>query len=136
MDGEASSINAISHRHRHYMVIGRKKRYTEVFQHSGEDMGIALSGSGPRKNGHVKEGHNLNLNGFPCKRCPKTYKTTSNLRKHQRKYAHLPAREPGSPRLRPPSPSHNAGGGLVEGLPASPQGGRLSQGHVQGPGSA
>ena len=46
MDGEASSINAISHRHRHYMVIGRKKRYIEVFQHSGEDMGIALSGGG------------------------------------------------------------------------------------------
>ena len=46
MDGETSSFNAANHRHHRYMVFGKKQRYIEVFQCSGEDMSLVLTGGG------------------------------------------------------------------------------------------
>jgi len=44
MDGEVSSHGASSNRHNRYMVIGKKQRYIEVLQCSGEDMSMVLTG--------------------------------------------------------------------------------------------
>ena len=46
MDGEASAFGAANHRHHRYMVFGKKQRYIEVFQCSGEDMSLVLNGGG------------------------------------------------------------------------------------------
>jgi len=44
MDSEASSFSAANNRHHRYMVFGKKQRYIEVFQCSGEDMSMVLTG--------------------------------------------------------------------------------------------
>lgn len=44
MDSEQSSFQAAHQRHHHYMVFGKKQRYIEVFQCSGEDMHLVLTG--------------------------------------------------------------------------------------------
>merc|ERR1711936_33775 len=44
MDGENSAFGAANHRHHRYMVFGKKQRYIEVFQCSGEDMSLVLTG--------------------------------------------------------------------------------------------
>lgn len=44
MDSEQSSFQAAQHRHHRYMVFGKKQRYIEVFQCSGEDMHLVLTG--------------------------------------------------------------------------------------------
>merc|ERR1712128_241183 len=44
MDSEASSFSAANNRHHRYMVFGKKQRYIEVFQCSGEDMSLVLTG--------------------------------------------------------------------------------------------
>merc|ERR1719350_2592881 len=44
MDGEGSAFGAANHRHHRYMVFGKKQRYIEVFQCSGEDMSLVLTG--------------------------------------------------------------------------------------------
>lgn len=46
MDSEISAYSAAQNRHHHYMVFGKKHRYIEVFQCSGEDMNLVLSGGG------------------------------------------------------------------------------------------
>jgi len=45
MDSEASAFGASNIKHHLYMVFGKKKRYIEVFQCSGEDMNVVLTGS-------------------------------------------------------------------------------------------
>merc|ERR1719362_84216 len=45
MDSEASAFGASNNKHHLYMVFGKKKRYIEVFQCSGEDMNVVLTGS-------------------------------------------------------------------------------------------
>jgi len=44
MDSEPSSFAAANNRHHRYMVFGKKQRYIEVFQCSGEDMSLVLTG--------------------------------------------------------------------------------------------
>ena len=44
MDNDVSSANAANSRHNRYMVIGKKQRYIEVLQCSGEDMSMVLTG--------------------------------------------------------------------------------------------
>ncbi|XP_076269051.1 epithelial splicing regulatory protein fusilli isoform X2 [Rhynchophorus ferrugineus] len=44
MDSEASAFAAAQHKHHRYMVFGKKQRYIEVFQCSGEDMSLVLTG--------------------------------------------------------------------------------------------
>ena len=44
MDCENSSHSAATNRHNRYMVIGKKQRYIEVLQCSGEDMSMVLTG--------------------------------------------------------------------------------------------
>ncbi|EFX70109.1 hypothetical protein DAPPUDRAFT_202511, partial [Daphnia pulex] len=44
MDSEQSSFQAAQQRHHRYMVFGKKQRYIEVFQCSGEDMHVVLTG--------------------------------------------------------------------------------------------
>ena len=45
MDSEASAFGASNIKHHLYMVFGKKKRYIEVFQCSGEDMNVVLTGN-------------------------------------------------------------------------------------------
>lgn len=45
MDSEASAHACASFRHHRYMVFGKKQRYIEVFQCSGEDMNLVLAGA-------------------------------------------------------------------------------------------
>ncbi|XP_030756360.1 RNA-binding protein fusilli isoform X2 [Sitophilus oryzae] len=47
MDSEASAFSAAQHKHHRYMVFGKKQRYIEVFQCSGEDMSLVLTGGLP-----------------------------------------------------------------------------------------
>ena len=44
MDSEPSAFAAANQRHHRYMVFGKKQRYIEVFQCSGEDMSMVLTG--------------------------------------------------------------------------------------------
>ena len=44
MDSEQSAYLAAQQRHHKYMIFGKKQRYIEVFQCSGEDMNLVLSG--------------------------------------------------------------------------------------------
>jgi len=44
MDSEPSATSAANNRHNRYMVIGKKQRYIEVLQCSGEDMSLVLTG--------------------------------------------------------------------------------------------
>jgi len=44
MDSESSAFGAASSKHHRYMVFGKKQRYIEVFQCSGEDMSLVLTG--------------------------------------------------------------------------------------------
>ncbi|XP_073987384.1 RNA-binding protein fusilli-like isoform X2 [Rhodnius prolixus] len=44
LDSEASAFSAAQLRHHRYMSFGKKQRYIEVFQCSGEDMNLVLSG--------------------------------------------------------------------------------------------
>merc|ERR550539_1664195 len=53
MDGENSAFGAANHRHHRYMVFGKKQRYIEVFQCSGEDMSLVLTG-GANAGGQTK----------------------------------------------------------------------------------
>ena len=46
MDSEASAFAASNTKHHRYMVFGKKQRYIEVFQCSGEDMSLVLTGGG------------------------------------------------------------------------------------------
>ena len=45
MSSESAAYQAAQQRHHHYMVFGKKQRYIEVFQCSGEDMNHVLTGS-------------------------------------------------------------------------------------------
>lgn len=45
MDSEASAYACASQRHHRYMVYGKKQRYIEVFQCSGDDMNLVLTGA-------------------------------------------------------------------------------------------
>ncbi|XP_014260084.1 RNA-binding protein fusilli isoform X2 [Cimex lectularius] len=47
MDSETSAFNAAQLRHNRYMNFGKKQRYIEVFQCSGDDMMLVLSGGLP-----------------------------------------------------------------------------------------
>lgn len=47
MDSEQSAFAAAQMRHHRYMYFGKKQRYIEVFQCSGEDMSLVLSGGIP-----------------------------------------------------------------------------------------
>ncbi|XP_059471623.1 RNA-binding protein fusilli isoform X3 [Neocloeon triangulifer] len=47
MDSEQSAFLAAQQRHNRYMVFGKKQRYIEVFQCSGEDMNLVLTGGIP-----------------------------------------------------------------------------------------
>ena len=44
MDSESSAYGASNNKHHRYMVFGKKQRYIEVFQCSGEDMSVVLTG--------------------------------------------------------------------------------------------
>ena len=44
MSSEGAAFQAAQQRHHHYMVFGKKQRYIEVFQCSGEDMNHVLTG--------------------------------------------------------------------------------------------
>ncbi|XP_024938562.1 RNA-binding protein fusilli isoform X3 [Cephus cinctus] len=44
MDSESSAYACASQRHHRYMIFGKKQRYIEVFQCSGEDMNLVLTG--------------------------------------------------------------------------------------------
>jgi len=44
MDSESSAFGASNTKHHRYMVFGKKQRYIEVFQCSGEDMSMVLAG--------------------------------------------------------------------------------------------
>lgn len=45
MDSEASAYACASQRHHRYMIYGKKQRYIEVFQCSGDDMNLVLTGA-------------------------------------------------------------------------------------------
>lgn len=47
MDSEQSAYAAAQNRHHRYMYFGKKQRYIEVFQCSGEDMSLVLTGGIP-----------------------------------------------------------------------------------------
>ncbi|VEN48780.1 unnamed protein product [Callosobruchus maculatus] len=47
MDSEQSAFVAAHLKHHHYMTFGKKQRYIEVFQCSGEDMNLVLTGGLP-----------------------------------------------------------------------------------------
>lgn len=47
MDTEGSAFLAAQHKHHRYMIFGKKQRYIEVFQCSGEDMNLVLTGGIP-----------------------------------------------------------------------------------------
>lgn len=47
MDSEQSAFMAAQQKHHRYMVFGKKQRYIEVFQCSGEDMNFVLTGGLP-----------------------------------------------------------------------------------------
>ncbi|KAK5647185.1 hypothetical protein RI129_002077 [Pyrocoelia pectoralis] len=47
MDSEQSAFNAAQQKHHRYMIFGKKQRYIEVFQCSGEDMNLVLTGGIP-----------------------------------------------------------------------------------------
>jgi len=46
MSNEGSAAQAVMAKHNNYMSIGKKQRYIEVFQCSGEDMHLVLTGRG------------------------------------------------------------------------------------------
>jgi len=45
MDSETSAYACASQRHHRYMIYGKKQRYIEVFQCSGDDMNLVLTGA-------------------------------------------------------------------------------------------
>ncbi|XP_043581341.1 RNA-binding protein fusilli isoform X2 [Bombus pyrosoma] len=45
MDSESSAYACASQRHHRYMIYGKKQRYIEVFQCSGDDMNLVLTGA-------------------------------------------------------------------------------------------
>ncbi|XP_071647820.1 RNA-binding protein fusilli-like isoform X1 [Temnothorax longispinosus] len=45
MDSEASAYACATQRHHRYMIYGKKQRYIEVFQCSGDDMNLVLTGA-------------------------------------------------------------------------------------------
>ncbi|XP_057327455.1 RNA-binding protein fusilli isoform X2 [Microplitis mediator] len=47
MDSESSAFACASQRHHRYMIFGKKQRYIEVFQCSGDDMNLVLTGAAP-----------------------------------------------------------------------------------------
>ncbi|XP_043270875.1 RNA-binding protein fusilli isoform X2 [Venturia canescens] len=47
MDSENSAFACATQRHHRYMIFGKKQRYIEVFQCSGEDMNVVLTGAQP-----------------------------------------------------------------------------------------
>ncbi|XP_033231129.1 RNA-binding protein fusilli isoform X3 [Belonocnema kinseyi] len=49
MNSEGSAYACASQRHHRYMIFGKKQRYIEVFQCSGEDMNLVLTGPTPTK---------------------------------------------------------------------------------------
>lgn len=44
MDTEQSAYVSAQQKHHRYMIFGKKQRYIEVFQCSGEDMNLVLTG--------------------------------------------------------------------------------------------
>eukprot|EP00092_Neocalanus_flemingeri_P009635 GFUD01010373.1.p1 GENE.GFUD01010373.1~~GFUD01010373.1.p1 ORF type:complete len:502 (-),score=123.80 GFUD01010373.1:1251-2756(-) len=56
MDSEPSSFSAANNRHHRYMVFGKKQRYIEVFQCSGEDMSLVLTGGASALGHHQQQG--------------------------------------------------------------------------------
>ncbi|XP_069184957.1 RNA-binding protein fusilli isoform X9 [Procambarus clarkii] len=56
MDSEHSAFLAAQQRHHRYMVFGKKQRYIEVFQCSGEDMNMVLTGGLPAQRPVVSPG--------------------------------------------------------------------------------
>uniref|UniRef100_T1ILP7 RRM domain-containing protein n=1 Tax=Strigamia maritima TaxID=126957 RepID=T1ILP7_STRMM len=49
MDSETAACLSAQNRHHRYMVFGKKQRYIEVFQCSGEDMNLVLTGGIPQR---------------------------------------------------------------------------------------
>lgn len=47
MDSEQSAFTTAQQKHHRYMIFGKKQRYIEVFQCSGEDMNLVLTGGIP-----------------------------------------------------------------------------------------
>jgi epithelial splicing regulatory protein 1/2 len=47
MDSEQSAFQSAQQKHHRYMIFGKKQRYIEVFQCSGEDMNLVLTGGIP-----------------------------------------------------------------------------------------
>ncbi|XP_053633545.1 epithelial splicing regulatory protein 1 isoform X7 [Cherax quadricarinatus] len=56
MDSEHSAFLAAQQRHHRYMIFGKKQRYIEVFQCSGEDMNMVLTGGLPAQRPVVSPG--------------------------------------------------------------------------------
>ena len=56
MDSEHSAFSAAQQRHHRYMIFGKKQRYIEVFQCSGEDMNMVLTGGLPAQRPIVSPG--------------------------------------------------------------------------------
>lgn len=56
MDSEHSAFMASQQRHHRYMIFGKKQRYIEVFQCSGEDMNMVLTGGLPTQRPIVSPG--------------------------------------------------------------------------------
>ncbi|CAH1126530.1 unnamed protein product [Ceutorhynchus assimilis] len=54
MDSEQSAFITAQQKHHRYMIFGKKQRYIEVFQCSGEDMNLVLTGGLPAPTSPVK----------------------------------------------------------------------------------
>lgn len=65
MDSEASAFHAANHRHHQYMIFGKKQRYVEVFQCSGDDMNSILTGGqvSPKATSVLSSGIENNMPG-------------------------------------------------------------------------
>lgn len=65
MDSEASAFHAANHRHHQYMIFGKKQRYVEVFQCSGDDMNSILTGGqvSPKATSVLSSGIDNNMPG-------------------------------------------------------------------------
>uniref|UniRef100_A0A8D9FA09 RNA-binding protein fusilli n=1 Tax=Cacopsylla melanoneura TaxID=428564 RepID=A0A8D9FA09_9HEMI len=98
MDSEQSAFLAAQLRHNRYMIIGKKQRYIEVFQCSGEDMNLVLNGVLPPTSPAISPVGKTLLSpaGVPM------------LGPHQFGAPHPPFSHFGAPRLlaSPPHPPH------------------------------
>ncbi|XP_051159802.1 RNA-binding protein fusilli isoform X3 [Leptopilina boulardi] len=57
MNSESSAYLCATQRHHRYMIFGKKQRYIEVFQCSGEDMNLVLTGCSPQTKALLSPGN-------------------------------------------------------------------------------